>query len=306
MATQKQIRVEAKKRLSAEALMSAAVIGGKKETRQLAMATAWAQLQKDFKGEGRHDAGAVIALVRDVCALEGPAYTPLFAGISTLGVKGCKAIADAVAAYRARADEVQLAKVQKLRDKKDEASAEVEAVKLNQGLHCKKQTEAVAEWHARMGGILDGLACRYQLLEDEATQQAETQAAQREMIADTKLADKGKGKTDPIAFVKHVWGLSNVAEATLLAATTNPDEKRLAVVVKNLKRTLGKDGQEHERVKRILGLADLAVFEEEAKPAQGSDTLKQAFASFDAAKVATTAAHMAEGAKIVDPDMALL
>ena len=204
MATQKQLRIEAKKRLSSDALMSAAVIGGRKETRLLAMATAWAQLSKDFKGEGRHDAGAVIALVRDVCSLEGPAYTPLFQGITTLGVKGCKAIADAVQGYRQRADEVQLAKITRLRDKGDVASAEVEAAKLNQGLHCRKQAEAVAEWHARMAGVLEGLACRYQLLEDEAAQAAEVQAAQREMVADTKLADKGKGKTDPIAFVRHV------------------------------------------------------------------------------------------------------
>ena len=299
MATQKQIRIEAKKRLSPEALMSAAVIGGRKETRQLAMATAWAQLAKDFKGEGRHDAGAVIALVRDVCSLEGPTYTPLFQGITTLGVKGCKAIADAVAGYRTRADEVQLAKITRLRDKKDEASAEVEAVKLNQGLHCKKQTEAVADWHARMGGILEGLACRYQLLEDEAAQQAETQAAQREMLADTKLADKGKGKTDPVAFVRHVWGLSNVVSAELT-------DNVLRVQVKNLKRTTGKDGQEHARVARILGLAGLEVSEVPAVPAQGSDALKQAFAAFDAGKVAATARHLAAGAKIVDPEEALL
>lgn len=299
MATQKQIRIEAKKRLSPEALMSAAVIGGKKETRTLAMGTAWAQLAKDFKGEGRHDAGAVIALVRDVCSLEGPAYTPLFAGITTLGIRGCKAIVDAVQGYRQRADEVQLAKITRLRDKGDTASAELEATKLNQGLHCRKQTEAVAEWHARMGGILEGLACRYQLLEDEACQAAETQAAQREMLADTKLADKGKGKTDPVAFVRHVWGLSNVVDATLV-------DGMLRVTVKNIRRTMGKDGQEHERVKRILSLADLEVSEVPATPAQGSEALKAAFAAFDAGKVATTAAHMAAGAVVTDPEEALL
>lgn len=299
MATQKQMRIEAKKALSHDALMACAVISGKKETRQLAMAGAWAQLAKDFKGEGRHNPAAVIAAVRDVCALEGPTYTPLFAGISTLGVRGCKAIADAVSSYRVRADEVQLAKVQKLRDKGDTASAEVEAVKLNQGLHCKKQTEAVQEWNARMGGILDGLAARYQLLEDEACQAVETQAAQRELVADTTLADKGKGKTDPITFVKHVWGLSNVVDATLT-------DNVLRVTVKNLKRTHGKDGQEQARVQRILGLAALEVTEVPALPAQGSDALKQAFASFDAAKVAATAQHMAEGTKVVDPEEALL
>ena len=299
MATQKQIRLEAKQRLSPEALMSAAVIGGRKETRTLAAATAWAQLAKDFKGEGRHDAGAVIALVRDVCSLEGPAYTPLFGVITTLGIRGCKAIADAVQGYRKRADEVQLAKITRLRDKGDHASAEVEAAKLNQGLHCKKQTEAVAEWHARMGGILEGLACRHQLLEDAATQQAETQAAQREMLADTELADKGKGKTDPVAFVRHVWGLSNVVDATLVDGV-------LTVRVKNIKRTMGKDGLEHDRVKRILSLRGLAVSAVPATPAQGSEALKAAFAALDAGKVAATARHMAEGVRVVDPEVFLL
>ena len=288
MATQKQIRIEAKKRLSSDALMSAAVISGRKETRMLVMATAWTQLQKDFRGEGRHDAGAVIALVRDVCGLEGPAYTPLFAGITTLGIRGCKAIADAVSAYRVRADEVQLAKIQRLRDKGDVASAEVEATKLNQGLHCRRQADAVAEYHAHMGGVLEGLACRYQLLEDEAT-----------LVADTKLADKGSGKTDPVAFVRHVWGLSNVVDATLT-------DNVLRVVVKNIKRTHGKDGHEQARVQRILGLAGLEVSVVPSVPAQGSDALRAAFASFDASKVAVCAQHMAEGTKIVDPAEALL
>lgn len=299
MATHKQVRIEAKKRLSPEALAAAAVIGGRKETRMLAMATAWQQLAKDLKGEGRHDAGAVIALVRDVCSLEGPAYTPLFAGITTLGIRGCKAIADAVQGYRQRADEVQHAKITRLRDKGDHASAEVEAVKLNQGLHCKKQTEAVQEWNARMGGILDGLAARYQLLEDEATQQRANADAQRDMLAETKLADKGKGKTDPVAFVRHVWGLSNVVDATLVDGV-------LRVTVKNIKRTMGKDGLEHDRVKRILSLSGLEVSEVPATPAQGSDALRQAFATFDAMKVASTAKHMAEGVRVVDPDEALL
>jgi len=304
MATHKQMRIEAKKRLSPEALTAAAVISGRKETRQLAMGTAWAQLAKDLKGEGRHDAGAVIALVRDVCGLEGPAYNPLFAGISTLGVKGCKAIADAVAGFRTRADEVQLAKIQKLRDKGDTASAELEATKLNQGLHCKKQTEAVAEWVDRMGNILDGLAARYQLLEDEEAERAAAGAAQREMQAETALVAKVKpvaGQLDHVGFVRHIWGLSNVVSAEL-----SEDKTIMTVTVKNIKRTQGKDGQEQARVKRILGLTELRVTEVTAVPAEGSKALAQAFASFDASKVAATAQHMAEGAKVVDPEEALL
>lgn len=305
MATHKQMRIEAKKALSHDALMACAVIGGKKETRQLAMAGAWAQLAKDFKGEGRHNPAAVIAAVRDVCGLEGPAYNPLFVSITTLGVKGCTAIARAVEGYKARADEVQLAKIQKLRDKGDTASAEVEAVKLNQGLHCKKQTEAVAEWVTRMGNILEGLAARYQLLEDEEAERAATGAAQRELQAETALAAKVKpaegGTRDPVSFVTHVWGKANVVSTTL-----SDDGKSMAVVVKSLARTKGKDGQEQARVQRLMQLDSLTVSEVAPVPAEGSKALAQAFATFDASKVAATAAHMAEGTKVVDPDEALL
>lgn len=304
MATHKQMRIEAKKALSHDALMACAVIGGKKETRQLAMSGAWAQLAKDFKGEGRHHPAAVIAAVRDVCGLEGPSYNPLFAGINTLGVKGCTAIARAVEGYKARADEVQCAKIQKLRDKGDSASAELESTKLSQGIHCRKQTEAVTEWYARMGNILDGLAARYQLVEDEEAERAAAGAAQRELQAETALAAKGKpvaGQLDHVAFVRHIWGLSNVASAEL-----SEDKSSMAVVVKNLKRTQGKDKQEHKRVKRILGLSELTVTEVASAPAEGSKALAQAFSAFDAAKVATTAAHMAAGAKVLDPEESLL
>lgn len=305
MATHKQLRIEAKKALSHDALMACAVIGGRKETRMLAMAGAWQQLVKDFKGEGRHNAAAVIAAVRDVCGLEGPAYNPLFANINTLGTKGCHAIAQAVANFRTRADEVQLAKIQRLRDKGDTASAELEATKLNQGLHCKKQTEAVLEWHSRMGNVLEGLAARYQLLEDEDTERAAATAAGREMQAETALAAKAKptegGKLDPVSFVTHVWGKSNVVVTTL-----SDDGKSMAVVVKSLARTKGKDGQEQARVKRILGLDVLTVTEVAPAPAEGSKALTQALASFDAAKVAATAQHMAAGVKVVDPEEALL
>lgn len=305
MATHKQMRIEAKKALSHDALMACAVIGGKRETRQLAMAAAWAQLAKDFRGEGRHSPAAVIAAVRDVCGLEGPAYNPLFASINTLGVKGCKAIADAVANYRVRADEVQLAKIQRLRDKGDTASAELEATKLNQGLHCKKQTEAVAEWAARMGDVLDGLAARYQLLEDEAAERAAAGAAQRELAAETALAAEVKpvaGQLDHVAFVRHVWGKANV-----VSATVSDDGKGMTVVVKAFARTQGKDKQGHERVKRILGLDTLTVKGVPvAVPAERPKAAAAALSSFDAAKVAATAAHLQAGAKVVDPAVALL
>ncbi len=248
MATAKQQRIDAKKRLAPESLMALAVISGKKETRDLARSDAWAQLRKDFRGEGRHDAGAVIATVRELCGIDGPMYSRGFSNISTLGVRGCRAIVEAVHGSEQVYALATLDKISKLRAKGEHASADALSMRLSSGDGFKATAAKIAEFDSRLCDTLAGLAQRYDALEQRAIDEAQAQAEAAEADKRQELGQRFTGDTGK--FLRSCFGKN------LVQWETDPsDDAVLICTVISLSKAQGADGMLSVRCGDVLGKA---------------------------------------------------